>query len=271
MKRIFLAVFIIISVASCVNKKIDNGLNIEEQILEQVEENILIGDEIVDTVEPVVIKEENQDFPATYLLDVDFASQAPDSNWELPYQEACEEAALIQAYYYFTGKELNNALMDQEILLLVDWEQETFGLYSDTNLNEVRKIAEDYFNLEVEISEDVSVDNIKKNLLKGNLILAPTLGRLLDNPNFTGDGPLYHFVVIRGYDRNEFITNDVGTRNGEAYKYKYKVLQEAIHDLPNKEDGSTFRPYDEELESLEKENMMLGGEKRVLVVKGLIE
>jgi hypothetical protein len=41
-------------------------------------------------------------------------------------------------------------------------------------------------------------------------------------------------VVIRGYDvdTKEFITNDVGTRQGENYRYPESVLFNAIRDYP---------------------------------------
>jgi len=58
----------------------------------------------------------------------------------------------------------------------------------------------------------------------------PAAGRELGNPNFTDPGPLYHMLVVRGYTENNFITNDVGTRKGENYQYKYDVLMNAIHD-----------------------------------------
>ncbi len=212
-----------------------------------------------------------EEVPTTVNLNVDFASQAPLANWDLPYQEACEEAALIQAYYYFNNKKLTNELMDKEIIEVVEWEKQKFGLYSDTELVEVEIMAKEYFNLDVKIVEQVEVDLMKKYLSQGYLILIPTAGRELGNPNYTEPGPLYHFLVIRGYDRNEFITNDVGTRKGDGYKYKYQTIIEAIHDLPLKTDGQPFRPYDELVEDDEKEKKMLKGSKRVLLVKGILD
>jgi len=37
-------------------------------------------------------------------------------------------------------------------------------------------------------------------------------------------------LVLTGYDRKRFVTNDPGTRRGQGYEYKYDVLLEAIHD-----------------------------------------
>jgi hypothetical protein len=41
-------------------------------------------------------------------------------------------------------------------------------------------------------------------------------------------------IVIKGYDpeKNVFITNDPGTRNGESFAYDTDVLFEAIRDYP---------------------------------------
>ena len=61
----------------------------------------------------------------------------------------------------------------------------------------------------------------------------PAAGRELGNPNFTGEGPLYHMYVIRGYTADTFITNDPGTRNGENYIYAIDVVMNSIGDWNN--------------------------------------
>jgi len=214
---------------------------------------------------------EPEPLPSTYDTDVLFASQAPFANWSLPYQEACEEASLIMAYKYFADQPLDKNIMDNEIKELVDWQLDYFGYYTDTNLDEVAIIAKEYFDLNVEITDDVSVENIKRQLFNGNLIIIPASGRDLGNPNFTAPGPLFHMLVIRGYDRNEFITNDPGTRKGLKFKYKYQTLIDAIHDLPII-DGEKFRPYEEKsVADNVKLSRMRSGPKQILIVKGLIK
>ena len=168
--------------------------------------------------------------PESFVLDVAFASQAPNGDWGAPYQDACEEASLITAYKYFKNEILDKQIMNEEILNLVDWEKKHFGFYESTDTEQTLEIAQKYFNFDAYITDDVSVDRIKKELVLGRLILLPTAGRTLGNPNFTGEGPLYHMLVVRGYDKDEFITNDVGTRKGEAYKYTYDVLLNSVHD-----------------------------------------
>lgn len=173
---------------------------------------------------------EDVDLPATFKLDVAFASQAPFADWGMPYQEACEESSLIIADKYFRNQALEKQIMKDEILKVVEWEKQEFGFYESTDTEETLKIAKEYFKLDAYITEDVSVDRIKKELVAGHLIIPPAAGRILDNPNYTGEGPLYHMLVITGYDRNEFITNDVGTRKGEDFKFSYENMLESIHD-----------------------------------------
>ena len=62
------------------------------------------------------------------------------------------------------------------------------------------------------------------------MIIIPAAGRLLGNPYFQTPGPIYHMLVIRGYNATEFITNDPGTKRGDGFKYKYQTLINAIHD-----------------------------------------
>jgi hypothetical protein len=75
--------------------------------------------------------------------------------------------------------------------------------------------------------------DIKKELAKGNPVIVPTAGRQLHNPNFRQPGPIYHMLVVKGYEGDNFITMDVGTRNGYNYVYGQKVLFHAIADWQN--------------------------------------
>ena len=111
----------------------------------------------------------------------------------------------------------------------------------DVTAQETANILADYFGITAQIAEQVTVENIKKELIKGNLIIIPAAGRLLGNPNFQTPGPIYHMLVIRGFNETEFITNDPGTKRGEGFKYKYQTLINAIHDWDHSlaEDGMT--------------------------------
>lgn len=169
--------------------------------------------------------------PSSINLDVPFASQAPLGDWNMPYQEACEEAAIIMAHYYFTGKKMNANVMNDEILKLVNWQNKTFGYYKDTNVEEIaRMMREFYGHKKITVKYDITAEDIKKALAKGQPVLIPAAGRVLPNPYFRQPGPLYHVVVVKGYTDGKFITNDPGTRMGKDFLYAEQVLMDAVHD-----------------------------------------
>lgn len=173
-----------------------------------------------------------------FNLSVPFTTQAPYSNWDDLHNEACEEASMIMADAYFNKKTLNKDISEKSILDFVSWQNQN-GYTYDVTSGEVVKILDSYFSLNGILDENVTVENIQKILNDGKLIIIPAAGRRLGNPNFKTPGPLYHMLVIRGYDDNkkEFITNDPGTRNGQEYRYKYDVLINAIHDWPKQGKG----------------------------------
>ena len=89
-------------------------------------------------------KEEVVDVPVEHYLDVPFTSQAPHANWDLPYQEACEEASILMVHYFHKGKELNPDLADAKILDIVAAEEEMFGYYKDTTAKETAQFIREY-------------------------------------------------------------------------------------------------------------------------------
>ncbi|XOU94561.1 MAG: C39 family peptidase [Candidatus Kerfeldbacteria bacterium] len=186
--------------------------------------NSEINENVNTEPEPIVLPDEIN-------LDVPFTSQAPHSNWELPYQEACEEASAITVHYYYQSKTFTKDIADQEIKDLVAWEEENIGFYKDTTAAETAQFMKDYWGYEkVELIYDPTIKDIKTQIASGRPVIIPSAGRELGNPNFTSPGPIYHMLVVRGYTDSKFITNDVGTRNGENYQYDYDVLMNSIHD-----------------------------------------
>lgn len=175
--------------------------------------------------------QESGEIPSEVNLDVLFYSQAPFGNWGMPYQEACEEASLLLAYYYVTGKTVDINQFEKDLLAMVEWEKNYFGQYEHTTIEETGEMAEKHLDLKsYKILENPSVEDLKKELAQGHPIVAPFGGRYLGNPYYTGAGPVYHMLVIRGYDEKHFITNDVGTRRGENFIYTYETLMSALHD-----------------------------------------
>jgi hypothetical protein len=173
--------------------------------------------------------------PGKIMIQVPFATQAPLVNWDALHEEACEEASLVMLKYYLDGKKLTPEIMEGEIQRMVDFEIRNYGDYKDTTASETVKLAEDFYNIKnLKVIYDFPKEDLKKYLAEGNPIIVPAAGRLLGNPNFTGLGPLYHNLVLIGYNGNTIITNDPGTRKGQGYAYNIEVLYNAIHDFPGK-------------------------------------
>lgn len=167
---------------------------------------------------------------------VPFFPQAPEADWSLPWQEACEEAASILGYYYASGKILTKDQFKKEIQNLVEWQNKNFGDYKHTDITQTAKMIREYFKFsDFVIVENPTADQMKQYLSQGQIIIAPFAGRQLKNPFYSGQGPLYHMMVIRGYDRKNFITNDVGTKRGQNFIYPYQTIISAMHEWDDKD------------------------------------
>ncbi|MGL5831423.1 MAG: C39 family peptidase [Candidatus Altimarinota bacterium] len=169
--------------------------------------------------------------PEELNLKMTFYSQAPFGDWSLPWQEACEESsALLIANTYF-NRNWTREEFNQEILDLVDWENQTFGHYEHTDMAETATILEDYLSLETVTHENPTFNDFKEILAKGNFIIIPFSGQTLNNPYYTGAGPVYHVMVVKGYTKDgKIITHDVGTRHGEDYVYSWATVEKSLHD-----------------------------------------
>ncbi|HLC75898.1 MAG TPA: C39 family peptidase [Candidatus Peribacterales bacterium] len=166
-------------------------------------------------------------------LNVPFTSQAPTGNWDLPYQEACEEASALMAIRYVFG----NPILDPEdadagILDLVRANEKILGFSVDQTAEQVMALIHEIDpSIPVSLVKDPTIDLLKSELALGNIIIVPAAGRELNNPFFHAPGPLYHMLVLRGYtDDGYFITNDPGTKRGEAYLYPFDLLMDAMGD-----------------------------------------
>ncbi|HAU66258.1 MAG: hypothetical protein UT30_C0003G0017 [Candidatus Uhrbacteria bacterium GW2011_GWF2_39_13] len=195
--------------------------------------------------EPVIQpKEETIPEPATVPsslnLAVPFTSQAPDGNWDEPYQEACEEASLYMTQQYYAGQpegKIDADRASEELLNIVAFERELFGYYEDTTAEQTGLLAETMFGLTARLIQNPTIDDVKNELVLGHPVIVPAAGRLLGNPYFTAPGPIYHMLVIRGYTENDqFIVNDPGTSHGEAFLYDFDKLFYALHDWNNGEE-----------------------------------
>lgn len=177
----------------------------------------------------------NNKIPEKIRISVPFTSQAPFSKWDEYHEEACEEASLIMIKYYLDGKTLDKNYAEKEIQDMIKFEIKKYGDYKDTTAKETVKLAEDFYGIRnLRVIYDFKPEDIKEYLAKNKPIIIPAAGRKLGNPNFTAPGPLYHNLVLVGYDGNMVITNDPGTRKGKDYIYNLSILYGAIHDFPGK-------------------------------------
>ncbi len=179
--------------------------------------------------------------PDKFLIKVPFTSQAPFAVWDELHEEACEEASIVMVKYFLDKKELTPQVAENEIQDLVKFQIKKYGDYRDTNAEQTMKMFVDFYGqpkngLRFEVIYDFKKEDLKEYLSKGNPIIVPAAGRLLGNPNFTPPGPLYHNLVLVGYEGNKIITNDPGTKRGQNYKYDIDLLYKAIHDFPGKKE-----------------------------------
>lgn len=178
--------------------------------------------------------------PEQALNRAPFVSQAPYANWDAIHEETCEEAAIIIAHFYRKGrKELSADEAEKELMAMVRYQEEHYGGAHDITAQEIAKLAVDFYGEDgYEIITSFALADLKQYISRGNLIIVPAAGRVLENPNFKQPGPLYHVLVITGYDdkKQQFITNDPGTRKGFGFRYSYKNLMESIHDFPGEKE-----------------------------------
>ncbi|MBI2122241.1 MAG: C39 family peptidase [Candidatus Sungbacteria bacterium] len=170
---------------------------------------------------------------AAVVLPVPFTVQAPFGNWSSPWQDFCEEASVVMVAHYLWKLPLTPKFADAEMQLIKTYETYVFGRYKDTSAEETTQILRNLYGFkEARVLYDPRLADIKRELSGGNPLIVPVAGRLLGNPYFRPPGPLYHMLVIKGFDdaREVFITNDPGTRRGENLEYPQKKLFEAIHD-----------------------------------------
>lgn len=231
MKKLFLILATILFLAGCgYRTQTTRGLQSNDQlVISNAQPAPETGDKTAKANVAVKTVPAQNSVPASFDIKVAFASQAPLGDWSMPYQEACEEASMIMAARYFKGEKLDANIMNDEILKLVKWEEDN-NYALDLTAAQVVTILDKYFGVKSEVSKEVTADRIKKEIAAGHLIIAPAAGRDLGNPNYRAPGPLFHMLVVRGYNSTNFITNDPGTRKGEGYQYSYGDLLWAIHD-----------------------------------------
>lgn len=193
-----------------------------------------VEEENNESEEPINEEEEVEEIvlPDSVDLEVPFIAQAPGGDWSYPFPYTCEEAAGLMVYYFFEERRpISDDTVKAELRDIVAFEDENYGYHEDTSISQTAKFIEDYFGYNLKVTYDISHDDIKRELFKGNPVIVPTAGRLLENPHFKPPGPVYHVILIKGYNREGFISHDPGTAHGEDVLYSYEIMEEAVHDL----------------------------------------
>lgn len=198
----------------------------------------VIGKKLEGPAAPETVDFENipepteESLPSTLNIELPFYAQAPFGNWDYPWQEACEEASVLLVANLYKEMGLSREAFNEELLRLVDWEMQYFGAYEHTSVDQTVEMIELQYELETVVHENPSFEDMQAILADGHLIVAPFAGKVLGNPNYQNGGPIYHMVVIKGYDaeKMQIVTHDVGTRNGADYVYSWATVEEALHD-----------------------------------------
>ena len=203
-------------------------------VVKSGEEIIIEETDIKDKVEredtaTEIVKPKKKEIPKEINLDVPFTSQAPEYNWDQPWQDACEEAAVLMLDAFYKTYDLSPIFAKDEMQKMIDWETEKGWGYS-ISVEKVNKLVKQFAGKNFDVVENPTVDQIKQSVAEGHPVLVVAYGKDLPNPNFTNGGPNYHALIVRVYNENSFITNDPGTRNGKNFVYKYGDLMSAIHD-----------------------------------------
>lgn len=188
--------------------------------------------------------------PSRVSLTVPFIVQAPGGAWEQQiFQDGCEEAALLMAYQWLQGTTLAPEEAARAIYDLSAFEDKTYGQAADRSVGDTVQIMKEYFQYpHVLVKYQIGALDMRRQLARGNLVITPMNGRLLNNPYYNAPGPDKHMIVVTGYDdtTREFITNDPGTIHGENYRYPQDIFVAAIADYPT----GNHRPVPEQVTAM---------------------
>lgn len=183
-------------------------------------------------------------------LEVQFYPQSPFWKWWEIFSETCEEASALIAINFVQNNKISRGKFRDKLLELVEWQNRRFWDYKHTDVNQTSIILKEFFNFsDFKIIDNPSINDIKTELSLWNIIIAPFYWVWL-NPNYSWKGPDYHFMVIKWYSGDLFITHDVWTKHWKDYKYNQKMLLERLHDY----DKTNIKNWEKRLIVLNKSN-----------------
>jgi len=215
---------------------------VPSKITNKIEEVKNTVEDVKETIAPKPTQILSTGLPDKHLIKTTFVPQSPEHNWDQPWQDACEEAALLTVNYFYKNQDPNLETIRDDILKMIDFEN-TQKFTHDMNLDQMSLVVKKYLGFDSQIIENPSIEEIKKYISLDIPVVVPANGKTLfkENKHFTNGGPYYHNLTILGFDDNkkQFIVHDVGTKSGAYFKYSYQLLIDSIHDFPssnNKED-----------------------------------
>lgn len=164
-------------------------------------------------------------------LDVPYTSQAPERIWTQPWQDACEEAAILMLDAYYRGYGLSALYAKDELQKLVNWEEDR-GWEPSISIEKIKIILQEYYKVTrpIRIISNPTVADIKALVAAGKPVLAVADGHALPNPYYSNGGPAYHAFIIRGYTTGKFITNDPGVNRGKDFVFPIDAVMDSLHD-----------------------------------------
>lgn len=191
---------------------------------------------IIETVAPApTIIDVITGLPDKHLIKTAFVPQAPEKNWDQPWQDSCEEAALLTLHYYYQGQNPDIATMLNDYQQTFNFENSQSWTH-DVNLSQMATVSAKLWGYETRIIDNPTLEDLKTYLSQDIPIIVPANGKTLfkENTHFKNGGPWYHNLVILGYDDSKklFTVHDVGTQFGAYFHYSYDLLLESIHDFP---------------------------------------
>lgn len=171
-------------------------------------------------------KTSSTDDPVAKIWNIpSFITQAPTGSWKKPWDSMAEEASVFMA----AGKD--SSLAAESLQAMADWELVNLGTSADTDLNQTLLLAREYMGLNGEISTNLDIEALKRELDAGTLFLVPVSGEILANRHYGKPAPQHHMILIYGYSEQGFLAHDPGTIRGASTLYTFEKTLEAIQDL----------------------------------------
>lgn len=208
------------------------------------------------------LNQETTEIKEEKFLDVAFYSQFPldIATWikyDEPYQNFCEEASILNAYYFLVWKNQSIEEYKNDLMKLKELEELLFeSWYKHTNQEENLEllISFQWENQEIlwEIIKNPSIEDIKNNISKWNVVIVPVYWKGLTNTLFLWWWPIYHNLVIKGYTKDVFITNEVWVSKWDWFKYKIDELMENIYDYDENLYPNNFTKWERNILILSK-------------------